>query len=327
LLKQQVLGDELKQDRSWSTSSFGDGAKMARWTDIVSRHMTEMQVNSDFPDHFSARWQQYGLGPVELNFISATPQRCLRSPQMVSRSGEPSYELVFMKSGTMIVTYEHEEEYVPQGSFTLLRNAEPYQFVCEGQTSALTAHFKDEWLRRWLISHENFTRVSHETRRAWGTPLAALLSTIADNGLEDAFLPRSVIADQIGALFALMGQHDGRTLSSHQQALLVRIRSIMRESLEDSLLNPETLASRANVSKRYLHSLFASYGTTFGKELIGMRLERARQMLDDTRYRGRSIAEIAFACGFVEQSHFARRFRHRYGASPTAYRNGAFASR
>lgn len=32
------------------------------------------------------------------------------------------------------------------------------------------------------------------------------------------------------------------------------------------------------------------------------------------------IADIAYACGFNEAPYFNRRFRKRFGASPTAFR-------
>jgi len=322
-MDRRILQGDHHGDHIWSTSAFDPGSKMARWTSLVSENMTEMRVNSDQPRHFSAFWRQYGLGPLQLNFIDAAPQRCLRSPQMVSRGDEQTYELVLMRAGTMIVSYEHEREYVPEGSFTLLRNAEAYEFLCDGDSRALTAHFSDRWLRRWLVSHENFTLVPHEIRRAWGGPLAALLTAIADNGLEDAVLPRPVIADQVGALFALMSRHEGNAATRHRRGLIARIRHIMRESLEEPGLDPATLARRVGISRRYLHGLLAGSGTTFGRELVEMRLERARHMLEDPRNWGRSIAEIGFACGFSEQSHFARRFRLRFGASPSAYRRTA----
>lgn len=315
-----VSPDETGSDYVWSTSGFDSQTKMARWTNIVSENMVEMCVDSTVPRHFSAVWRQYSLGPLELNFINAAAQKCRRSPQMIASGAEPSYELVYMQSGAMIVSYDHESEYVPEGSFTLLRNAEPYSFTCPEQSNALTAHFSESWLRRWLVDHDNFTRVSHDTRRAWGAPLAALFTTIAQNGLKDAALPRPVIADQIGALFALMSRHDGARQSRNQQALVARLRAAMRARLDDTGLNPETLAGCCGISKRYLHTLFANIGTTFGRELLDMRLDRAKAMLEDPRHGGRSIADISFECGFVEQSHFARCFRRRYGASPTSHR-------
>jgi AraC-like DNA-binding protein len=66
--------------------------------------------------------------------------------------------------------------------------------------------------------------------------------------------------------------------------------------------------------------LFAAAGTTFSNELYGFRLQRAERLLQDRRFDGVGIAEIAWNCGFSEPSHFSRRFRKCFGVPPTAYR-------
>jgi hypothetical protein len=47
------------------------------------------------------------------------------------------------------------------------------------------------------------------------------------------------------------------------------------------------------------------------------RIEKAKQLLTDTTL---SLAEIAMACGFADQSHFTRVFSRTTHASPGAWR-------
>jgi len=56
------------------------------------------------------------------------------------------------------------------------------------------------------------------------------------------------------------------------------------------------------------------------RELYDCRLRRAQRLLCDKRFDGLGIAEIAWNCGFSEPSHFTRRFRDRFGSTPSAYR-------
>ena len=49
----------------------------------------------------------------------------------------------------------------------------------------------------------------------------------------------------------------------------------------------------------------------------GMRLQHARWRLLNT---SRSVAEIAFECGFADSSHFSRWFKKEFGAPPQRYR-------
>jgi AraC-like DNA-binding protein len=74
------------------------------------------------------------------------------------------------------------------------------------------------------------------------------------------------------------------------------------------------------ISKRYLHYLFAHAGTTFVNEPMRMRLETARRLLSDKRYDALSVSEVAARCGFLEPSHFARRFRKAFSLRPTEFR-------
>jgi AraC-like DNA-binding protein len=45
-------------------------------------------------------------------------------------------------------------------------------------------------------------------------------------------------------------------------------------------------------------------------------------MLADVRKDAMEISDIALAAGFNDVSYFNRRFRVRFGASPTQYRGG-----
>ncbi len=51
-----------------------------------------------------------------------------------------------------------------------------------------------------------------------------------------------------------------------------------------------------------------------------LRLKRAKALLDDVRFERIPIAEIAWRSGFTNPSHFARRFRQRFGMAPADYR-------
>jgi AraC-like DNA-binding protein len=49
-------------------------------------------------------------------------------------------------------------------------------------------------------------------------------------------------------------------------------------------------------------------------------MEFAHRMLSDRRFDNLSVSEIAARCGFLEPSHFARRFRQSFGVGPSGFR-------
>jgi AraC-like DNA-binding protein len=57
---------------------------------------------------------------------------------------------------------------------------------------------------------------------------------------------------------------------------------------------------------------------TLREYLLGRRMEKAREMLLSS---DKSIAEIAFACGFSSPSYFAEVFLKKNGVNPSLYRS------
>ena len=85
-------------------------------------------------------------------------------------------------------------------------------------------------------------------------------------------------------------------------------------------LTPAQAAKHAGVSLRHLHRLLGQAGTTFSNQLYDRRLECAHRMLTDAKHHDRCITEIAYGCGFSDLTHFGRRFRAKYGMTPSEAR-------
>jgi AraC-like DNA-binding protein len=103
-------------------------------------------------------------------------------------------------------------------------------------------------------------------------------------------------------------------------ARLKAAKALARRSLSDPHLTAESIAARLDISQRSLQRLFERDGTTFSDFVTGERLANAYAALGENR--SRSIADIAMACGFGDLSHFNRKFRSRYRASPSEVRRG-----
>jgi AraC family transcriptional regulator len=78
------------------------------------------------------------------------------------------------------------------------------------------------------------------------------------------------------------------------------------------------LARLAGVSSsRFCHAFKASLGISPHAYLMRRRVERARDLMLDTRA---SLSQIAADCGLADQSHFTKLFRRFVGESPAAWR-------
>jgi AraC family transcriptional regulator, positive regulator of tynA and feaB len=65
-------------------------------------------------------------------------------------------------------------------------------------------------------------------------------------------------------------------------------------------------------------------GSTFSRFISSLRLDHAARLLHRRAFLNTSqpLSEIAYACGFNDYTHFARKFRHRFGSSPGARAGG-----
>ena len=80
----------------------------------------------------------------------------------------------------------------------------------------------------------------------------------------------------------------------------------------------EDLARLPDMSQFHFSRLFKqSLGISPHQYLLQQRVERAKQLLKQT---DRSIADIAFECGFNSHSHLSKRFRQFTAMTPKAYR-------
>jgi AraC-like DNA-binding protein len=86
----------------------------------------------------------------------------------------------------------------------------------------------------------------------------------------------------------------------------------------------EELAARCNLSRSAFADRFTRVvGEPPLRYLAGLRLERARAMLEDTKD---SLARIAFAVGYESEAAFSRAFRREHGIPPATWRRDRGAS-
>ena len=100
-------------------------------------------------------------------------------------------------------------------------------------------------------------------------------------------------------------------------ARLRRIKELVHAKMDDDLSLDE-MAQAVGLSTAHFARMFRkSTGETPHQFVLRQRLERAKGML---RAPDARVLDVAVACGFKTQQHFAQVFRDVWGVSPTEYR-------
>ena len=100
-------------------------------------------------------------------------------------------------------------------------------------------------------------------------------------------------------------------------ARLRRVTDLVHAEIEDEL-SLDRLAEAAGLSAAHFSQMFRkSTGESPHKFVLRHRVERAKGMLRTADAR---VLDVAVACGFKTQQHFARVFRRACGVIPTEYR-------
>jgi len=140
-------------------------------------------------------------------------------------------------------------------------------------------------------------------------------------GMPDWFVVNKLpIRARTGEIIGIMGflqTYEGRVKLLQPFQGISKAVSHLRQNYEQDLSISE-LARVAGLSERQLQRKFkASFGIGPQQFLIKTRLSVACRDLVET---DRGLAQIAFACGFTDQSAFTRHFRRHLGLTPSEFR-------
>lgn len=133
-----------------------------------------------------------------------------------------------------------------------------------------------------------------------------------------------IAANRVAQRMVVPPHRQGGQAQFVHQPLPVRANTALAPLLDtlrnrfDADVNIDTLAAEIRMSRRtFLRRFHDATGTTPGEWLLGLRLERARSLLETTRI---SIEQVAQGSGFGSAETLRHHFRARMGTSPKAYR-------
>ena len=107
--------------------------------------------------------------------------------------------------------------------------------------------------------------------------------------------------------------------SVNDKEFLNKVIDLVHAQMASQNVNINDLADSLNMTSRQLNrKINAITGNNISKYIIEVRMLHAKHLLDSNK--DYTVAEVAYKCGYEENSNFTRAFKFLYGITPTQYR-------
>lgn len=264
----------------------GEGEEVVRWQSMAGEPGVELL----WAERSTRLWRWYHETYSLCTITTGPAQWAYRGKQLWTRPGET----MMMEPGEV-----HDSRRLPRG-FSTFRVVLLSPILVENIAVELGAH------RPHLVGgNVADPRVFHS--------LVSLHRAVEEGA---TVLERdSRLAECVRHLLTSCAERPAMMPTGRETAAVRRARDHLHERWAEGVSLSE-LAAAAGVSRfRLLRAFSRELGLTPHAYLIRLRVERARSMLAT----GMSVAAVALATGFADQSHLTRHFKRVCGVPPAAY--------
>jgi len=302
--------------------------RYALWRDLYQSTYTAFDFSRLPNQPFSARFEFMQFGAVGLAQFTATIDGVTRNRAHIAKHPRDYLCLAMLGPRCRIVQRQHgrEAEHDP-GAVLLTNEAEAATFSIPDGSDWVLLDIPRESLRQRVVNVEDLVA----TQISSNPQALAHLRNYAGMLLKDADGPNNPeLTDIIGrslldlAALVLGGGRnaDGAPARGLRAARLRDIVAVIQTRFCDPAFSTDDVAKVLGLSRRYINELLFESELGFSERVLELRLQKASAMLADPRNDRSKVSDIAFTCGFSDVSYFNRRFRARFGCSPTQYRGG-----
>ena len=308
--------------QTWSTGCVPPAQRAAFYEDTCLTAMIPFAlVRHDAG--FNASIEAVDLGGVSLMRCTGTAHSVRSDAPQIGRQTDACFNVVASRRGTWRLTHRGTQELLRDvATFTDSRLS--MQLDLLGDYDFVNLKLPLAWARQWIVDPTVLVGRRFTQESPWGRALTSFVCALTPESIVAAPLPARVVADQLGALLALVADEIAAPAAipkRHDVALSQHIEDAIRQRCGELSLSAEVVANDLNISARTLHRHLASRSLTFGGVMQAARIAVAAGMLASVRFKRLTTAEIGLRAGFANPSHFARTFSKTIGCSPLKYRH------
>ncbi len=304
-----------------STAAHAREDRLDYWRGIVCDEFVKLDCEQVQAGNFDGELRG-GVGVADLQFaeIISDPQYVERTRRQIARSTEAEFLISFQLAQQGLVRQSGREALLTPGSFALYDSTQPYSLTFRQRFHQFVVQIPSEVLRRHLMNPEQYTAIAISGNSGLGSVLTDFIFSLArelqhlqqaPDELSENLVNMIAMAFTSSLMLEQVGDH-----GVVRDALKRRVRQYIDSNLCNPELSNHHIARAQGISIRYLHKLFQHETETLHTLILNKRLQKSRQMLNDSAYAGHSIECIAYSVGFSSPAHFSRCFKKHYGISP-----------
>ncbi len=221
---------------------------------------------------------------------------------------ETSYLTFVLQGGALAKKRMDEVECFP-GTLTFYHAGEPHQCLHQAD---FTKSINFEVEPQFYLENEISEAVLNSSIKQNPNVKFVMLKIYKELQMKDEFSDSSIEMSLLGLV------KSKKALESKRPVWIDKIQEILNDKWNEEV-TLQDLSAFANVHPITVSKHFSKYfACTFGEYRRRLKIEKALQLIRINKF---SLTEIAYECGFYDQSHFTRTFKQLTGFLPKHYEN------
>lgn len=295
--------------------------QFAFYREVLCSDFMQLRAERDAEGPYRARIVYETFGRVVAIRTKLPRHRVVRDSREMARTSQEHLFVHMLRGGGI----EHDHRGVPDramaGQMVLSDSTRSLHAMIPERLETVTLALPRSELMARAPGFQDRIGVAVDLGRGPAALLRAFVSAVSKHSAELEGAERVRVGEQLcdllAAAYGRAGDDRPQSLpAARREAILAHIDA----HLSEPDLGPASVAARFGLSARYVSKLFEAGGVTMGETVAAKRIGAAAAILADPGAAGRTIAEIAYTCGFSDLTTFNRRFRQTFGATPREFR-------
>jgi len=297
--------------------------RFAFWQEAVCNSYVQLGCDSANRSGFNGSIDIARHSVLSISKVQGKAHSVQRRKRDIRKATDAYFLLSLQTNKTSRVSQFGKTAQLSAGDMAIYSSTDPYTLQLSDDFSQVVVQLPKERLLARLPYAESLTAHKIDGSSGLGELVRTNILQLSQFADSDCETVQSLVQETLIDLIAtgLASQFNSNpTLSSPEQHIMLRVKTHVRNNINDPSLDRQRLANDIGMSVRRLNAIFAKEGSSLSAYIRHTRFKAVAEELHDIRFAALSISEIACKYGFENLQHFSKSFRNHFDMSPREYR-------